>query len=82
MKGAFERLLVKMQPSCSRRPQHCGDASTMRRAPRAAVEWNRLEPRRPVVGAAERGGGEMTQAPWRSPENPVLLDFGFALFIL
>ena len=29
LKRAQERLLVKVQPSCSRRPQHFGDASTM-----------------------------------------------------
>ena len=43
MKKAHERLLVKVQSSCSRRPQ-LGDASTMGSLPRTAttVERNRL----------------------------------------
>jgi hypothetical protein len=56
MKRAYESLLVKVQPSGGRRPQHFGDASIMGLAPRAeaAAEWNQLEPRRPAVCAAER----------------------------
>jgi hypothetical protein len=30
VKRAYERLLLKVQPSCRRRSQHFGDASTMR----------------------------------------------------
>jgi hypothetical protein len=47
MKRDFERLLVKVQSSCSRRPQHIGDANTiMGWSPRtvAAVEWSQSEP--------------------------------------
>jgi hypothetical protein len=72
MKGDEERLLVKVQPRCSRRPQHFGDASTMGCPPRTAtaVAGRRpLEPRGQAVCAAEGRAIEVTQAPWRSPED-------------
>jgi hypothetical protein len=37
MERAYERLLVKMQPSCSRRAQDFGDAGTFGKSPRRAV---------------------------------------------
>ena len=48
-KKVYERLLVKVQPSCSRKSQRIWDASTMGWLPRtvAAVEWNQSEPRVP-----------------------------------
>lgn len=51
MKRAQERLLVKVQPRCSRRPQYFGDASTTGWPPRtaAAVEWSQPEPIRQAV---------------------------------
>lgn len=68
---AQERLLVKMHPSCSRRPQDYGEASTMGWPPwkAAAVEWNRPEPRKQAVCAVEGGARVVTQALWRSPET-------------
>jgi hypothetical protein len=61
MKRAYGRLLVK--PSCSRRQQCFGDASTMRWPPRtaAAVEYRQLESRRQVCATKCRAG-EVTQA--------------------
>ena len=45
---SYERLLVEMQPSCSRGSQCFGDVSTMGGPPgtEVVVEWSQLEPRR------------------------------------
>lgn len=42
MKRAKERVLVKVLPDCSRRPQHFGDASAMGQLPGTAVaiKWH------------------------------------------
>lgn len=37
MKRVHERLLLTVQPSCIRGPQHCGDASSMGWFPRTAA---------------------------------------------
>ena len=65
MKRACEKLLVKVQSSCSRRPQSFGDASTMGWSPRtaAAVERSQAEPRRQAVCATEG------RAPWKRPRD-------------
>lgn len=44
MKRAQKRLLVKVQASCRRKPQHFGATSNMQ-GPRteAAVQWSQLE---------------------------------------
>ena len=62
MKRASEGLLVKVQPGCSKGPQHIGDASIMRRPPRtvAAMEWNLLEPSGQAVCASEGGARDVT----------------------
>ncbi|CAO2633829.1 hypothetical protein LEMLEM_LOCUS22385 [Lemmus lemmus] len=67
---AQEKLLTKVQPSCSRRLQTFGDASTMGPPPKTASAAERSWPelRRQAV-CVEHGAGEMTQAPWRSPED-------------
>jgi hypothetical protein len=51
MKRVYERLLVKVQSNCSRRPQRFGDGRTMEWPPRtaAAVKWIKLDSRRKAV---------------------------------
>ena len=63
VKRAFERLLVRVQPSCSRRCQCFVDASAMGRPPRTgtAVEQSQPEPGRQAVCAAEGGPEEVTK---------------------
>lgn len=49
----------------------------------ATVDWSQSEPRRQVVCAAEERTGEVTQAPWRSPEVcDWFPEIGHELFIL
>lgn len=71
MTRAEEKLLVKVQYSCSRRPQHLGDASTMNWPPRTAVamEWSQPEPTRQAVYIAGGGAREVVQAHWSNLEN-------------
>ena len=88
IRRAYERLLVNVQPSCSKELQHFEDTSTIGWPPRivaTSVEWSQLEPRRQTVCAAEGRGGKGTQAFWRSLADgewsPVYgwFEFSFAL---
>lgn len=72
LKRVPEMLLVKTQPSCSRRPQTLEmpmpwDNWPSRAA--AAMEWSQHELSRQGVCAAEGGAGAVTQALWGSPED-------------
>jgi hypothetical protein len=59
MKRAYERPLVK--PSCSEKPWHVGDASTMEYPPRttASMEWSQTDP-----GVLQRAELEMWPKPF------------------
>lgn len=91
----WKELLMRVEPSCSRRPQNVGDVSNIGWAPRitAVLRWSRPEPRREAVCLAEGRAWEETWALWRSPEDCewiteitfewfTLLKFGFALMIV
>ena len=61
IKGAYERLLVK--PSCSEKPQHVRNASTMGWSPgrAAAMRWSQPDP-----GVLQRGrAGNVTRDLWK-----------------
>lgn len=73
IRRAWERLLVKVQPGCNRRPLHFGDASSMGGPPRtaAAMERSPSEPRRQECvcwrGPSQRsdpGSLELPRWPW------------------
>ena len=78
MRSTQERLLVKVQPSCSRDPR-------ILEMPAAVVERSQLEPKDKLC-AEEGRDREVTQVLWRSPEDrewiPAtgLLEFGLILF--
>lgn len=71
LKRAQVRLLIKVQPSYSKRSQHFRDTSTMGQLPRTApvVEWSQPELRRQSVCGAQVRAREVTQALWRSHED-------------
>lgn len=68
LKRAQERLLVKVQPSCTRTPQNFGDDRPMGWPLRTATaeEWRQPEQRRQAECAAE---DTVTQVHWRRLEG-------------
>lgn len=71
LKGCGEKLrlgVMSLGEVIGERAAQLKTAKVFWRPPRTAwVEWSQLEPRRQLC-AAEGGAGEVTQAPWRSPE--------------
>lgn len=82
-KIAYERLVVKVQPRCGRRPQHVGDASTTGESPRtaAAVEWSQPEPRKQVCVTEDRAR-EVTHILLGKPEINKYKTLNIELFIM
>ena len=62
MKMANERIMEKVQPSYSRRPQPFRDTSTMDDHQEEQQQQSQPEPRRQAVRAAEGRAGEVAQA--------------------
>lgn len=75
IKRAYERLLMKVQSSCSRRHQYFGDASTIKWPPRigSSVEWSKLEPR--MIHRAELERSDL----WQIAEDHLWIPIGYLL---
>jgi hypothetical protein len=73
LKKAQERLLVKVQPSCSERPRTLETPVPWDDPQEQQQQWRGAKGSLEAMYAAGSRAREVTQVPWRSPEDLELI---------